>query len=57
MSDEADILYERRGAVGLITLNRPKALNALTHAMCVSMKARLAEWAHDDAVKCVVIQG
>jgi enoyl-CoA hydratase len=57
MSEEAEILYERRGAVGLITLNRPKALNALTHAMCVSMKAQLAAWAIDDTVKCVVIQG
>jgi len=54
---EAEILYERRGAVGLITLNRPKALNALTHAMCVSMQAQLTAWASDDAVKCVVIQG
>jgi enoyl-CoA hydratase len=57
MSEEAEILYERRGAVGLITLNRPKALNALTHAMCVSMKAQLATWTGDDAVKCIVIQG
>jgi len=57
MSQEPEILYERRGAIGLITLNRPKALNALTHAMCVSMKAQLAAWANDDAVKCVVIQG
>ncbi|HEY2884840.1 MAG TPA: enoyl-CoA hydratase/isomerase family protein [Rhizomicrobium sp.] len=57
MSEEAEILYKCRGAVGLITLNRPKALNALTHAMCVSMKDQLATWASDDAVKCVVIQG
>jgi enoyl-CoA hydratase len=33
MNEEAEILYERRGAVGLITLNRPKALNALTRAL------------------------
>jgi enoyl-CoA hydratase len=57
MSEEAEILFEKRGAVGLITLNRPKALNALTHAMCVSMKAQLAKWATDDVIKCVVIQG
>lgn len=57
MSDDAEILFEKRGAVGLITLNRPKALNALTHAMCVRMKAKLAEWASDDTVACVVIQG
>lgn len=57
MSDEAEILFEQHGAVGLITLNRPKALNALTHAMCVSMKAQLEAWAHDASVRCVVIRG
>ncbi len=57
MSGDADILFERRGAVGLVTLNRPKALNALTHGMAVSLHARLKDWAADDAVKTVVIQG
>ena len=57
MSDEGEVLFERRGAVGLITLNRPKALNALTHAMCVSMKAQLAEWETNDEIGCVVIRG
>lgn len=52
-----DVLFETRGASGLITLNRPKALNALTHDMCVAIKAQLDEWARDDAVKTVVIQG
>ncbi len=57
MSDEADILFEKRGAVGLITLNRPKALNALTHGMAVAMHAKLKDWARNDAVGCVVVQG
>jgi enoyl-CoA hydratase/carnithine racemase len=56
MSD-SEILFENRGAIGLVTLNRPKALNALTHDMCVAMKAQLDQWAQDDAVKAVVIQG
>ena len=55
MNDE--ILFERRGAVGLITLNRPKALNALTHDMCLSMKVQLDAWAGDDTVRTVVIRG
>ena len=54
---EQEILFERRGAIGLITLNRPKALNALTHAMCVSMKAQLDEWASDGKIETVVVQG
>jgi hypothetical protein len=37
--------------LGLITLNRPKALNALTHAMCLAMKAQLDEWARDAAIE------
>jgi enoyl-CoA hydratase/carnithine racemase len=55
MTDE--VLFERHGAVGLITMNRPKALNALTHAMVVAMKAKLDEWAEDSTVGCVVIRG
>ena len=57
MSGEAEILFERRGAAGLMTLNRPKALNALTHGMVVVLHAKLREWESDDAVKTVVIQG
>ncbi|HEX3943974.1 MAG TPA: enoyl-CoA hydratase/isomerase family protein [Rhizomicrobium sp.] len=55
MTDE--VLFQRRGAVGLITLNRPKALNALTRGMCVAMKAMLDEWVADERVKTVVIRG
>ncbi len=53
----SDILFEKRGAAGLITLNRPQALNALTHAMVVAMKAQLDEWANDPAVGVVVVRG
>jgi enoyl-CoA hydratase len=56
MSD-AEILFEKRGAVGLISLNRPKALNALTHDMCVRMKATLNRWKADSDVACIVVQG
>ena len=57
MTDEPHVLFEQRGAAGLITLNRPKALNALTHGMCIAMKAKLDEWARDASVQTVVIQG
>lgn len=53
----AELLLERLGAVGRITLNRPQALNALTRAMCRALHAQLAAWARDDAVKVVVIDG
>jgi enoyl-CoA hydratase len=52
-----EVLFETRGAVGLITLNRPKALNALTRDMCLAMKAQLDAWAGDMQVKTIVAQG
>ncbi len=57
MSSEDEVLFERRGAAGLITLNRPKALNALTHGMCLAMKAQLAVWANNADVKTVIVRG
>jgi enoyl-CoA hydratase len=57
MEQEPHILFEKRGALGLITLNRPKALNALTHGMCLGLAKILSEWAVDDAVKVVAIRG
>ena len=56
-SGEAEILFERRGAVGLVTLNRPRALNALTRAMLEAMRAQLAAWAEDAAVTRLVLRG
>lgn len=54
---EAEILFERRGAAGSITLNRPQALNAVTHAMVHALRAQLEAWANDDAVTRVVLTG
>ena len=57
MEQEPHILFEKRGALGLITLNRPKALNALTHGMCLGLQKMLAAWAQDEEVKTVAIRG
>jgi enoyl-CoA hydratase len=54
---EPEILFERRGAAGLVTLNRPKALNAVTHGMVLALRAQLDDWANDPAVTRVVIAG
>src|SRR5690242_5910950 len=51
-----DILFEQRGAAGLITLNRPQALNAVNHAMVEALAARLADWVSDRAVTRVIIR-
>lgn len=53
----SDILFERRGTVGVATLNRPKALNALTLPMIRAYWRQLDAWEHDPAVKAVVLRG
>jgi enoyl-CoA hydratase len=54
-SGDAEILFERRGAAGVVTLNRPKALNAVTLGMVHALRAQLDEWANDPAVTRVVV--
>ena len=50
-----EVLFERDGAVGRIRLNRPRAIHALTHAMCTAMTERLVAWRADPAVELVTI--
>jgi len=50
-----DVLIRANGPIGHISLNRPKALHALTLPMCHAMSAGLREWAADDAIKAVII--
>jgi len=50
-----DINIRVEGQIGRITLNRPKALNALTYAMCLEIDAALDAWRDDDAVKMLLI--
>ena len=50
LDTKSEILTERRGNAGLITLNRPKALNALSLAMVRELLATLRTWRDDPAV-------
>jgi enoyl-CoA hydratase len=50
-----DILFERRGAAGLVTLNRPHALNAVSLAMVRALTRQLADWETDPEVARVVV--
>lgn len=52
-----EIRFERRGRLGVITLDRPRALNALTLAMIRELDPMLRQWSHDHGVQAVVIQG
>ncbi len=57
MPDEPEVLFARDGVAGIITLNRPKAMNALTLNMVRAIHPQLIAWAADDAVKLVIIEG
>jgi len=54
---ETDILCRKSGACGLITLNRPQALNALTLPMVRELTKALCLWEHDPAVRSIIIRG
>ena len=55
MTDE--IRYRVIGNLGHITLNRPKALNALTYAMCEKITKLLLEWQNNSEIGAVLIDG
>ncbi len=55
--DYQTILVERRARVGLITLNRPKALNALNDALIDELGAALNGFERDDDIGAIVITG
>ena len=56
MTEFDEILFAREGAAGVVTLNRPKALNAVTHRMVGALQAQLDRWRDDPAVACVVLR-
>ena len=55
--DYQNIIVETRGKVGLITLNRPKALNALNDALVDELGVALNGFEADENIGCVVITG
>ena len=52
-----NILVETQWRVGLVTLNRPKALNALNDALMDELGAALREFDADDAIGAIVVTG
>jgi len=52
-----NILAETRGKVGVITLNRPKALNALSPQLMAELASALDDFEADDNIGCMVITG
>ncbi|GAA5234394.1 enoyl-CoA hydratase/isomerase family protein [Verticiella sediminum] len=55
MSDST--VFDTDGHLGIVTLNRPQVLNALSHDMIVAIARQLAAWEHDDSVRAVLLRG
>lgn len=55
--EDGDVVVRECGTLRRLTLNRPQALNALTLDMAVTMTKWLRNWASDDAVGAVLIDG
>jgi enoyl-CoA hydratase len=56
-TEYSNILVERRGAVGILTLNRPQALNALNAALIAELGAAFDELESDPAIGAIVVTG
>lgn len=57
MTESHEILLERRDGLGIVTLNRPKALNTLTLGMYRTLDPKLVEWGRDPGVRAIVVRG
>jgi enoyl-CoA hydratase len=55
MSDT--ILVDVRGAVGIATLNRPQALNALNTELLDTLAAQLEAWDANEKIRCIIVTG
>ena len=55
--EDGDVLVRELGALRRLTLNRPKALNALTLGMSETMTRHMQTWAGDPAVGAILIDG
>jgi len=53
----SEILLEQRGALGIVTLNRPQALNSLSLEVIKGLSEALTCWEKDSAVTAILIKG
>ena len=57
MGENEDVLVTVDRGIGLVTLNRPKAINSLTHPMVTAISQALTGWWDDDDVSAIVLSG
>jgi enoyl-CoA hydratase/carnithine racemase len=56
MSD-AEILFDVKNGLGVMTLNRPKVLNSLSHTILLELERVMPQWEKDPKIKAVVLRG
>ena len=54
---EQDLLYSREDGLGIVTLNRPEKLNAITHPMLERLHSIIEEIRRDDSVRVAILTG
>jgi enoyl-CoA hydratase len=57
MSEEKCILFEKKGPIALITLNRPEKINAMNQALYEQLAEAVRNYANDDRLLCAIISG
>ncbi len=57
MNADNEILLERQGGLGIVTLNRPQALNTLSLAMYRRFDPQLVAWGEDESVRAIIVRG
>lgn len=57
VAENEDVLVSVRNGVGILTLNRPKAINSLTEPMVAGLTAALRGWQDDESVHTVLLTG
>lgn len=57
MTGGDEIIFDRRGGLVVVTLNRPRALNSLSYDMCLALDEGLKRWQADPGVGAVLIKG
>jgi enoyl-CoA hydratase len=56
IAETDEVVFTVEGAAGIVTLNRPKALNALNRDMCAAIDRALIGWAQDDKIAAVIVR-
>jgi len=57
LPNTSELIVDIRNHIAHLTLNRPQALNALSHTMIEEMSRLLESWANDDHIKAIIVRG